>query len=217
MSFCGFQREAVKGKRSTPYFPFDFEATWIENGRSTTVRFREDDDLDDAIESLSPGGELRAELPLRVGHADGTSEEARLFLTITRVRGDRGTGTRFRGELGCRGGTTFAEADDWLDEVFRQLRVALWPNGWLICCAGCRWSRNGPSTGWGEISCYVSDREKYERLATSSDAYVVKYHRPAIDVPGRDLAAECPHGVPTDELYCCDEYTPRPPGFGYSG
>jgi len=188
-----YRRDAVKGGRAIPYFPFAFDATWVRDGTREPIRFswRDDDrpcaafrgrvlaadELDELLDLLPGGGELHVAIPVRLRGEDGSTEDAPLALAVARVPDPRGGRlTRFRVELAFRGQAFRAEENEHLEGAFDRLRRDLWPRACLVCCACCWWSRYVDGAGWGELSCRASGARE-----------------------------------PTDEPHRCDAYAPRPP------
>jgi len=200
-----YRTDGVKGGRSTAYFPFAFDARLVVGGRSEPIRFTwleddrpaadfpggrvEADDFEDLLDLLPGGGVLHVVIPVRVGGADGTLEDAPLALTIERAPDPRGGRlTRYRAELVWRREHHGAEATDGLDEIFEELRRQLWPRGWLRCCAGCRWSRYIGSVGWGELSCLVSGGWEATDELYHCDGYAPRLPRSPVRTRSRRTA-----------------------------
>jgi hypothetical protein len=72
-----------------------------------------------------------------------------------------------------------------------------------MTCFFCRWSDVEPSTGWGNLGCFIDDGKRY-------DAYIAAGQR----LKWVTTVAKC---VWTDEWHSCQSWSLRPKGHGYRG
>jgi hypothetical protein len=105
---------------------------------------------------------------------------------------------------GTAGGTTGPERNDdelamWalLDEV----GDAATPRA----CFFCRWSDIEPSTGWGNLGCFVDRKAAYDEIATCNDPRRRKWVSSTLKP------------VWVDEWYYCEQFELRPVNYGYRG
>jgi hypothetical protein len=208
------------------YFPASLTARYVDGSGTVDIPFVpqdgdflyaipflgaivEGDDLEEIIAQLPIDGRLLFEVTLPSCGIEDISQPIQVHIQARR-NPDRKDSLLF--QCSCLIGDQelmTAEVPDFIDIGLDQIRAALRSDadtrGTLRGCFFCKFSDYEPNTGFGHLYCFVADNEGYSRLAASSDPMVRKYK--IWDLPYR----------PVDEFYCCEQFEPRPPQWGYRG